>query len=187
MKVYMGNYKRYIGPYQIADMLCFWAPKVKDQYGLKRSRDWVHNFGTWLAGDDSRPSWLSRFCEWVDGKRHRKVKIQIDPWDSWNADETLAMVILPVLKQLKATGHGSGAVDDEDVPKKLRRSSAPPVEKEWHTDEYWHLRWEYVLSEMICAFEIVLESSSIMLDESTVKRRDHGLRLFGKYYMGLWD
>jgi hypothetical protein len=187
MKVKIGKYKNYFGAYQIAQMLCFWVPKVEDEYGFKRSRDWVHNFGNWLDGNDKRYSWLSRFCQWVDGKRKRTVKIHIDPWDSWNADETLAMIILPVLKQLRANTHGSGFVDDEDVPDSLKRSSAPATEHEWDIDDNWHKRWGWVLGEMICAFEIVLEKESFVLDEETAKRRDNGLRLFGKYYMGLWD
>jgi len=186
MKVKIGNYKSYIGPYQIAQAICFWAPRIEDKYGFKRSQDWVHNFGEWLAGKHE-DSWLTQFCRWVDEKRKRTVKIQIDPWDSWNADETLAMIILPVLKQLRVSAHGSGLVDDEDVPDSLKRSSAPPTENEWDVDENWHKRWEWVLGEMICAFEIVLSTETIVLDDETYKRRDNGLRLFGKYYMGLWD
>ena len=49
MKVYIGPYKNWVGPYQIAEALCFWAKPVKDEYNFKRIPDWLHNFGTWLS------------------------------------------------------------------------------------------------------------------------------------------
>jgi hypothetical protein len=36
----------------------------------------------------------------------RKINIQIDPYDTWNLDHTMAMIIYPALLQLKATKHG---------------------------------------------------------------------------------
>lgn len=49
MKVYIGPYKNWVGPYQIAEALCFWVKPVKDEYNFKSKPDWVHNFGTWLS------------------------------------------------------------------------------------------------------------------------------------------
>ena len=68
-------------------------------------------------------------------------------------DHTLGYVVLPMLKQLKASKHGSPFVDDKDVPKELRSAAAPPKENEWDTDENHFKRWEWVLDEMIFAFE----------------------------------
>ncbi len=48
MKVVIGPYTTWIGPYQIAEKLCFWAKPVPDEIGMKRKPDWVHDFGTWL-------------------------------------------------------------------------------------------------------------------------------------------
>jgi hypothetical protein len=45
MKVYIGPYKNWFGPYQLAEKLCFWAKPVTDKYGIKSKPDWVHNFG----------------------------------------------------------------------------------------------------------------------------------------------
>ena len=36
----------------------------------------------------------------------RKINIHIDPYDTWNLDHTMAMIIYPALLQLKATKHG---------------------------------------------------------------------------------
>ena len=40
------------------------------------------------------------------GNGRRKIKIQIDKWDTYSMDHTLAMIIYPMLLQLKATKHG---------------------------------------------------------------------------------
>ena len=80
----------------------------------------------------------------------RKVKIQIDPWDTWNMDTTLALIIVPMLKQLKETQQGAPQVDLEDVPEELRVDSKPHP---YDVDENFLKRWHYVLDEMIFAFE----------------------------------
>jgi len=83
----------------------------------------------------------------------RKMDIHIHNYDTWSMDSTLAHIILPMLKQLKETKHGSPFVDDEDVPEELRSTSAPPKENEWDTDDFFHDRWDWVIDEMIWAFE----------------------------------
>jgi hypothetical protein len=107
-----------------------------------------------------------------------------------------------MLKQLKETKHGSPFVDDADVPEELRSTSAPAKENEWDVDANHHKRWEWVMDEMIWAFEQTIDDSN---EESyfdfSVKpyaydreghlkheeRIDNGILLFGKYYRGLWD
>ena len=159
MKVKIGPYKYWIGPYQIAEALCFWAKKETDEHGFKRTADWVHNFGTWLAGGDDKDSWLQKFCVWIESKRKRTVKVKIDRWDTWSMDHTLAYIILPMLKQLKATKHGAPNTDDEDVPEHLRSTAAPSKENEWDTDDNWFKRWDWIMDEMIFAFECELDDS----------------------------
>jgi hypothetical protein len=85
--------------------------------------------------------------------RKRKINIRIDNYDVWSADHTLAMIIHPVLLKLKEQKNGSPDVDDEDVPENLMSTSAGPKENEWDTDNNHHLRWEWVMDEMIWAFE----------------------------------
>ena len=155
MKVNIGPYRDWIGPYQIADALCFWVKEVEDEHGLKSKPDWVHDFGTWLAGGEEKESWLTKACQWIHDKKKRKVKVHIDNYDTWNMDGTLAYIILPMLKQLQATKHGSPLVDDADVPDGLglRSTEAPPKENKWDTDENTHKRWEWVLAEIIWTFE----------------------------------
>lgn len=151
MKVYIGPFKNWIGPYQIAEKLLFWMDKDQD--------DRVHKFGDWLAGPDGKPTLLYKFCLWIENKRQRKVKIRIDKYDTWGMDYTLALIILPMLKQLQSTKQGAPFVDDEDVPEELKSTSAPPKENEWDVDGNHFKRWDWVLNEMIFAFECKLNDN----------------------------
>jgi hypothetical protein len=189
MKINIGPYCNWIGPYQIAEKILFWRDKDED--------DSVHDFGTWLSY-----TFLNDICQWFYRKRNRKIKIHIDEYDTWSMDYTLGLIIVPMLKQLKATKQGSSHVDDSDVPEELRSTSAPPKEYEYDTDENWHKRWEWVLDEMIWAFEQIIDDSNddAFFDHSkepigydSVGHKAHNERIqrgtifFGKYYRGLWD
>ena len=174
MKVYIGPYKNWFGPYQLAELICFWAKKEKDEYGFPKKPDWVHNFGEWLAHGSVEPepkvgdiykwrdrprTWLYKFLSWIESKRKRTIYVRIDRWDTWSMDHTLAYIVAPMLKQLRNTTHGSPNVDDEDVPEELRSTSAPPKENEYDTDANHHARWDWVMGEMIFAFESKLDDS----------------------------
>jgi len=85
---------------------------------------------------------------------HPKIEyVKIDRWDTWSMDSTLGMIALPMLKQLQASKHGAPFVDDEDVPEELKSTSAPAKENEWDTDDNHFKRWDWVMDEMIFAFE----------------------------------
>ncbi len=180
MKVKLGPYKNWFGPYQLAEKLLFWIPKEKDEYGFPHTADRVHKFGEWLAhgniqadpevGDitdmfnDTRPTtWLYKLLSWINSKKKRKVYVHIDRWDTWSMDDTLAHIILPMLKQLNETKHGAPWVEDEDVPEELRSTSAPELTEEEKncggTDANHFKRWDWVLGEMIFAFENKLDDS----------------------------
>jgi len=154
MKVVIGKYTTWIGPYQIADALCFWAKKVPDEYGMKRKPDWVHEFGRWLSETkDGSDTTLTKVCQWVESKRHRQVYVRIDKFDTWGMDHTLAQIITPMLVQLRESKHGAPHTDDADVPENFRSTAADPKETEHDTDSNHFLRWDWILDEMIFAFE----------------------------------
>jgi hypothetical protein len=216
MLVYFGNYKDFIGAYQIAEKLCFWAPKTKDEFGNEEFPGWVEKFGDWLS-----ETWVNTLCQWIDEKKKRIEYVHIDKYDTWSMDSTLAPIILPLLKQLQATKHGAPHVDDEDVPEIWRSTNAPEKEHDYDVDEFHFQRWDYILDEMIWAFEqytgewenqfytgtidISTEEdeesghlkmvhgpnhTSVFDSEGYMKHLDrikNGFRLFGKYYMALWD
>jgi hypothetical protein len=173
MKVYIGPYKSWFGPYQLAEKILFWIPKEKDEYGFPQTADRVHKFGEWLAhgsiapepevgelgkcGEDRPITWLYKLLQWIDKKKKRKIRVHIDRWDTWNAETTLGYIIRPMLKQLRENKHGAPWVEDEDVPEHLRSTAAPPLteeQKQVHdVDDNHFKRWDWVLDEMIFAFE----------------------------------
>lgn len=142
MKIYIGPYRSWFGPYQLADLL--------QHVGV--SEDRCEKTGEWLD-----KTWLSRFLAWVDSFKSRTIKIRIDNYDTWNMDSTLSMIIAPMLRQLKATKHGTPFVDNEDVPVELSSLSASPLTPEQiemgELDDNHEARWNWVLDEMIWAFE----------------------------------
>jgi hypothetical protein len=170
MKVKIGSYTNWFGPYQLAEKLMFWVPKEKDEYGFEHTADRVHKFGEWLAhgkvlpdpevGDtytmwEDRPvTWLYKFLRWIDSKKRRTIKVHIDRWDTWSMDHTLALIVLPMLKQLKETKHGAPYVDLKDVPKELQPKKQTKKQRDnGETDSTHFERWDWVLDEMIFAFE----------------------------------
>jgi hypothetical protein len=84
----------------------------------------------------------------------RLVDIRIDNYDTWNMDHTLALIVLPMLKQLKKTKQGAPNVDWEDVPRELRPSKEElsAYNKDGQTDANFFKRWDWVMDEMIWAF-----------------------------------
>jgi hypothetical protein len=99
---------------------------------------------------------FARLLYWLQGNSERTIKIQIDPWDTWSMDHTLALIIVPMLKQLKETTHGAASIDDEDVPEELKSTSAPAKENDWDIDDNYFKRWNWVLDEMIWAFQHIV-------------------------------
>jgi len=112
-------------------------------------------------------------------RKNRATKVEIEPYDTWSMDCTLAMIIHPMLVQLKATTHG--------YPSSL-------------TEE----RWNEILDEMIWAFghkakemdagDMCADKCSNFGDpvckaclEETQERLTNAFTLFGKYYESLWD
>jgi len=170
MRVKIGPYTDWFGPYQLAEKLMFWVPKEKDEYGFPHTAERVHKFGEWLAhgsiepepevgevrswGDDRPTTWLYKFLLWIDSKKEQKIEVRIDRWDTWSMDHTLAHIVLPMLKQLKATKHGAPYVDLKDVPKELHGKKLTKKQKDsGELDDKHFERWDWVLDEMIFAFE----------------------------------
>lgn len=185
MKVNIGTYRTYFGPYQLAEKILFWKDKDGD--------------AVFDLGEKISETFVGKFLYWIDGKKRRIEKVHIDPYDTWSMDNTLALIILPMLKQLKATKHGSPSVADEDVPEELRFAASEDPGHEFETDSNWHKRWDWVMDEMIWAFEQIVDDNGrddVYFNDGILdvegwkaynKRIDNGTRLFGVYFRGLWD
>ena len=218
MKVYINGYKNHwLSPYTILEKVLFW----KDWENISYDTPWVEKWSDRLEPFSKALQW---FLDLVDQKINY---VKIDKYDTWSMDHTLSLIILPMLKQLKATKHGAPNVDDEDVPEELKSTSAPAKENEYDVDANHFKRWDWVMDEMIWAHEQknkddwsdqyytgVADYIHVEVEEphekfGKVYRMEHGpnhtqqvdwdgmkahqdrmrngMRLFGKYYEGLWD
>ena len=144
MKVYKNKYRyHWVSPYTICEKICWWREIDYDEPWVKRTSDILTPVCT---------LWM-KFLDVV----HPKVDyVKIDRWDVWSMDSTLSPIILPMLKKLQEIKHGAPFVEDEDVPAKLRsttKAAQKVKENEWDTDGNHFKRWDWVLDEMIWAFE----------------------------------
>lgn len=147
MKVYINKYRdHWLSPYTILEKIFFWKEIEYDDPFIEK----------WADRLEPLSIYLQKFL----GVIHPKIDyVKIDYWDTWSMDQTLARMVLPMLVQLKRTKHGAPHVDDEDVPEHLRSTSAPPKENEYDVDAYHFDRWDWVMDEMIFAFECKLDDS----------------------------
>lgn len=208
MYVKIGPYTNWFGPYQIAELLKYVGVSYKTCINIGKKLNKV--------------KWLVKFCEWIDSKKSRKIKVKIDDYDVWGLDHTLSLIIAPALEKLKEKKHGAPFVDDEDVPGELKSTNAEPRQNEYDTDSNHFRRWDWVLDEMIWSFnEIKNEEWEDKFYQGNIdiqwvpnesgelytmtngpnhthtfdkdgynehyNRIKNGLRLFAKYYFGLWD
>ena len=216
MKVYINGYPdHWISPYTIIDYTFFWTDwsKCHRDKGIVEDVDFV-----------DRPEWAEKWSDRLDPicqviKRIREVikptirYVKIDRYDTWSMDHTLSYIIHPMLVQLNKEKHGAPFTDDADVPDELKSTSAPPKENEWDTDDNHFKRWDWVMNEMVWAFEQELKDDDearffdhsesrgvedweermdkLKVDreglEAHQKRKANGYRLFGRYYQNLWD
>lgn len=188
MKVYISNYRNHwLSPYTILEKIFFWKEIEYNEPAIDR----------WATRLEPLCNGLSSVLNVI----HPSINyVKIDRWDTWSMDHTLAQIVVPMLKQLKESNHGAPVVDDEDVPEGLKSTAAPPTKDKWHTDDNYFKRWDWVMDQMIFAFEYKLNSEGELLElDRAIALRDHmdvkvdeirianGFRLFGKYYLGLWD
>lgn len=226
MKVYLGKPRdHWYSPYVWLETVFFWREISYSEPLIERLSDMLTP--------------IAKGIQWVLNKVHPEINvIKIDYWDTWSMDYTLSPIILPMLKQLRDTKHGSALVDEEDVPFELQHTGhndwSDQMEfkfedhEQYETDSWdiTHQRWSWVLDEMIWAFEQLdpkndweaqywlvkpemdWDDMKTQMEEGQTSREvkwkvegkldsegmnkhnariNNGLRLFGKYYRGLWD
>jgi hypothetical protein len=173
MKIYISGYRdHWISPYTMLDYAFFWTDWSKcSRWTVEQS---LEDSARVSRGEKSQyvehPAWVERWSDWLTpvsqgimwvlDRVHPAIKyVKIDRYDTWSMDHTLADIVLPMLKQLKKDKHGAPFVDDEDVPEHLRSTAAPPKENEYDTDAHHFARWDWVMDEMIFAFECKVDDS----------------------------
>ena len=144
MKVYISKYRdHWLSPYTICEKICWWREIDYDEPWVKRANSILEPLCT---------AWM-KFLDFV----HPRIEyVKIDNYDTWSMDTTLTPIILPMLKQLKETKHGAPFTEDADVPERLRSTTKAAIKSKkesWDTDCNHFKRWDWILDEMIWAFE----------------------------------
>ena len=165
MRVFLSKPRdHWISPYTMLDYVFFWTDwskcardrrirSLEEESRYIERPEWTERWSDYLNP-------ISRAIQWVLDRVHPKIDyVKIDYWDTWSMDHTLSPIILPMLRQLKESKHGSPFVDDEDVPEELKSTSAPAKANEWDTDANHHARWDWVMDEMIFAFNCKVDDS----------------------------
>lgn len=164
-----------IGPYQGWWRSYFYVNYMDKKY----NHDWdgpTNTFEKILEKCAESLDWIysvtvNKYFAW----KKRKIKVKIHPYDTWGMDNTLAHIILPMLKQLKETKHGSPHVESEHVPEHLRLTEREQAvfERGYYdaslgaTDEEldvvsnkFHQQWNWVIDQMIWSFEQQLDEDN---------------------------
>lgn len=124
----------------MAEKLCFWRKIDYDE-------PWVKTFNEVMTP-------VSVGLQKVLNFIHPEINyVKIDYYDTWSMDATLSPIILPMLKQLKATKHGTPFTDYSDGPWYYRFE----LNKDEHTTNeegsFNEQRWNWILDEIIWTFE----------------------------------
>jgi hypothetical protein len=144
MKVYISKYRdHWLSPYTICEKICWWREIDYDE-------PWVQRVNKVLGPV------MDIYKKILDFVHPPINYVKIDNYDTWSMDSTLTPIILPMLKQLKETKHGAPYTEDEDVPERLRsttKSAQKAKKNSWDSDGNHFKRWDWILDEMIWAFE----------------------------------
>ena len=195
MKVNIGPYRDYVSAYTISNAVFFWVDKRAmdwdDDYLKRWDAQACEKFGNWLNNQE----WLVNFLNWIDKFKTRKVDVRIDPYDTWSMDHTLALIVHPMLVQLKAANHGYFSSDPDDAPQ-----IGKGEETDYGGNDTLALdRYNWIMDEMIWTFEQLAHGDELTFYDSEKdfydidaarahdERIANGLRLFGKYFRALWD
>ena len=233
MRVKIGKYPHWFTTQRVEHSYLKWRHKKPAWDVDERDYDWIDQTVVKLL--DGWQTVLHYTVNQIQQRRERPVRVHIDPSDVWDANTTLAHIILPVLEQLRETKQGAPFVDKEDVPKELHDKKLTKKQKEnGEVGENHFARWDYVLDAMIWSFREIVndtpgEEEFFTGESDTVwtrvdvhgnevdkdydgqiyyrmdrgpndtreidfegldaynERIDYGLRMFGRYYRGLWD
>lgn len=162
MRVYIGNYPDN-----------HWRCEIHHNYMNKKyGYEWNKNntiLEKFLEKLEDTIQWIyNHSINYLLNHRKRKIQVRIDSEDTWSMDNTLAYIILPMLKQLKTSKHGSPYVDQDDLPEHLRLTER---EEKVFNEGYWndelkasdeeleaasnkfHSQFDWILDQMIWSFE----------------------------------
>lgn len=121
---------------------------------------------------------IGKYSSKFDNKR--KISVQVDNYDTWNLDHTLALIIHPALIKFKEDsqkiGHPCLGSDDVELCTSGKCGCGD--------------KWQEILDKMIWSFGEIISDSFDKFDTIDFieydKKLQEGLDLFGKYFRSLW-
>jgi len=120
-------------------------------------------------------------------RKNRATRVEIEPHDTWSMDCTLAMIIHPMLVQLKATTHGhpSNLTEQEwdQILDEMIWAFEQKCRDHWEDDYYGDYDEDQKNGSMVGSFKWIDHEGL----KTHQERMSNGFRLFGKYYENLWD
>ena len=104
------------------------------------------------------------------GEGKRRINVEIDQFDTWGLDHTLALIILPALIQLKNTKHGIPSKFVERIGGDTDRNGCFDFIKEDENEVFDALceQWNEVFDKMIWSFQ------QLAIDEDYDSKYHHG-------------
>jgi hypothetical protein len=106
----------------------------------------------------------------------RTINVQIQDWDTWSLDHTLALIIHPALVKFKEDSINTG----HPCLKGMASCEGCTCQTEWLE----------MLDKMIWSFGQITDDTVYAHDQVNYKeyneRVQEGLELFGKYFRSLW-
>jgi hypothetical protein len=143
-------------------------------------------------------------------KLDRKIKIEIEPHDAWNVDDTISLIAIPLLKKYRENLHGCPGILCPEILDKDGKYVDSDHEAGMEA-------WKLILDKMIWAHEQVIDekfeefyifkgdvtfekipdedlfemqSTSVINWDAKAAYHDRvqeGLNLFAQFYLNLWD
>lgn len=148
MKVHLKPYVNWFGPYQFVDKLFFFLnEETREKIG------------------DKIPNKPFQVIHDLKKKLFHTDKIRIDDYDTWSMDSTLAPIILPMLKQLKATKHGipSDFIHDQDIDMSDHSYYGTSDMFPETLEEFRGIsirNWDAVMDKMIWSFQTLVDDEN---------------------------
>ena len=139
-------------------------------------------------------------------KTKRNIKVQIDRWDTWSLDYTLALIIHPALVQFKEnnTGYPNGLTEDEwnTILDKMIFAFSQIISP-WEDREFYTGVVDYAWKPVDINGELTFDESEffgwkmengpnhtakfdLAKYNACEQKIQEGCELFGKYFRGLW-
>lgn len=118
-------------------------------------------------------------------KEGRDIKIKFHGYDDINMDITMSYILTECVKRHKKYNTGYPLILEEDLqfmPEELRVLQDPTNPD----DDMAMKQWEWVLDEIIWAFDFHAREDCTLFDEKAHERFTNAMQLFIRYYTSMW-